>query len=53
MAFDTSDDQGRAIYQNNVMMRIATDFAMVGFAKSRPERASKMDSSELQPFRQI
>ena len=31
MAFDTADEQGRAIYHTNVMMCIATDFAMVGF----------------------
>jgi len=31
MAFDTADEQGKAIYHTNVMMCIATDFAMVGF----------------------
>lgn len=31
MAFDTADEQGRAIYHTNVLMCIATDFAMVGF----------------------
>ena len=31
MAFDTADDTGNAIYHTNVMMCIATDFAMVGF----------------------
>jgi hypothetical protein len=31
MAFDTADDQGRSIYHTNVMMCIATEFAMVGF----------------------
>jgi hypothetical protein len=31
MAFDTSDEHGKSIYHTNVMMCIATDFAMVGF----------------------
>jgi hypothetical protein len=31
MAFETADEQGKAIYHTNVMMCIATDFAMVGF----------------------
>ncbi len=31
MAFDTADPGGRSIYHTNVMMSIATDFAMVGF----------------------
>lgn len=31
MAFDTADDSGKSIYHTNVMMCIATDFAMVGF----------------------
>lgn len=31
MAFDTADDSGNSIYHTNVMMCIATDFAMVGF----------------------
>lgn len=31
MAFNTADDKGEAIYHTNVMMCIATEFAMVGF----------------------
>lgn len=31
MAFDTRDERGDSIYHTNVMMCIATDFAMVGF----------------------
>lgn len=31
MAFDTADDNGNSIYHTNVMMCIATDFALVGF----------------------
>jgi hypothetical protein len=31
MAFDTADEHGGSIYHTNVMMCIATDFAMVGF----------------------
>lgn len=31
MAFDTADEHGRSIYHTNVMMCIATEFAMVGF----------------------
>ncbi len=31
MAFDTADELGKAIYHTNVMMCIATDFALVGF----------------------
>jgi hypothetical protein len=31
MAFDTADEMGNSIYHTNVMMCIATDFAMVGF----------------------
>jgi len=31
MAFDTADDRGNSIYHTNVMMCIATDFALVGF----------------------
>ncbi len=30
MAFDTADDDGKSIYHTNVMMCIATDFALVG-----------------------
>lgn len=30
MAFDTADDNGNSIYHTNVMMCIATDFALVG-----------------------
>ncbi|MBU1568671.1 MAG: amidinotransferase [Proteobacteria bacterium] len=31
MAFDTADEKGKSIYHTNVMMCVATDFAMVGF----------------------
>lgn len=31
MAFDSADESGNPIYHTNVMMCIATDFAMVGF----------------------
>lgn len=31
MAFSTADEHGRSIYHTNVMMCIATEFAMVGF----------------------
>lgn len=31
MAFDTADAQGRAIYHTNVIMCIATEFALAGF----------------------
>lgn len=31
MAFDTADEHGQSIYHTNVIMCIATDFAMVGF----------------------
>lgn len=31
MAFDTADEHGNPIYHTNVMMCIATEFAMVGF----------------------
>jgi len=31
MAFDTADESGNSIYHTNVMMCIATDFALVGF----------------------
>ncbi len=31
MAFDTADEAGNSIYHTNVMMCVATDFAMVGF----------------------
>jgi hypothetical protein len=31
MAFDTTDPEGRSIYHTNVMMCVATDFAMAGF----------------------
>ena len=31
MAFDAADSYGRLVYHTNVMMCIATDFAMVGF----------------------
>ena len=30
MAFDTADAQGRAVYHTNVLMCVATDFALVG-----------------------
>lgn len=32
MAFDTFDENGQSIYHTNVMMCVATDFAMVGFS---------------------
>jgi hypothetical protein len=43
MAFDTADEQGKAIYHTNVMMCIATDFAMVGFDIIRdPQRREEI-----------
>jgi hypothetical protein len=39
MAFDTADAQGRAVYHTNVLMCVATDFALVGLDLIRdPER---------------
>lgn len=31
MVFDTADEEGRPIYHTNVLMCVATDFALVGF----------------------
>ena len=43
MAFDTADEHGSSIYHTNVMMCIATDFAMVGFdIISKPERREEI-----------
>lgn len=43
MAFDTADEQGKAIYHTNVMMCVATDFAMVGFDIIRdPDRREEI-----------
>jgi hypothetical protein len=38
MVFDTADATGRPIYHTNVLMCVATDFAMVGF-EMIPDRA--------------
>jgi len=38
MAFDTADATGRPIYHTNVMMCVATEFAMVGFDLIRDAR---------------
>ncbi|MDE2297559.1 MAG: amidinotransferase [Burkholderiales bacterium] len=35
MAFSTADAQGRAVYHTNVMMCVATEFALVGFELMR------------------
>ena len=32
MAFDTADEQGRPVYHTNVMMCVASDFALVGLS---------------------
>jgi len=37
MAFDTADESGRAIYHTNVVMCIATDFALCGFSMMKDE----------------
>jgi hypothetical protein len=37
MAFDTADAQGRAIYHTNVIMCIATEFALAGFGLMKDE----------------
>ena len=43
MAFDTADENGGSIYHTNVMMCIATDFAMVGFdIISNPDRREEI-----------
>lgn len=43
MAFDTADEQGNSIYHTNVMMCIATEFALVGFdIMSHPERREEI-----------
>lgn len=43
MAFDTADEQGSSIYHTNVMMCIATDFAIVGFdIISDPDRRAEI-----------
>lgn len=43
MAFDTQDEQGNSIYHTNVMMCIATDFAMIGFdIISDPDRREEI-----------
>ena len=43
MAFDTADEHASSIYHTNVMMCIATDFAMVGFdIISKPERREEI-----------
>ncbi len=56
MAFDTKDPSGQSIYHTNVMMCVATDFAMVGFdimsdKKRRDEiytRLEEMDRSVIE-----
>lgn len=43
MAFEAFDAQGDAVYHTNVLMCIATEFAMVGFAMIRdPERREEI-----------
>jgi hypothetical protein len=43
MAFDSSDENGSSIYHTNVMMCLATEFAMVGFdIISNPERRAEI-----------
>ena len=43
MAFDSSDENGNSIYHTNVMMCLATEFAMVGFdIISDPERRAEI-----------
>lgn len=43
MAFDTADETGQPIYHTNVLMCIATDFAMVGFdIISNPQRREEI-----------
>jgi hypothetical protein len=43
MAFDTADEHGQSIYHTNVIMCIATDFAMVGFDIIRdPDRREEI-----------
>jgi hypothetical protein len=43
MAFEAVDDRGDAVYHTNVLMCIATEFVMVGFAMIRdPERREEI-----------
>jgi hypothetical protein len=45
MAFDSCDENGNSIYHTNVMMCLATDFAMVGFGIiSDPGRRAEIKS---------
>ena len=50
MAFDTADAAGRSIYHTNVLMCVATEFAMVGFdlitdPKRRDEVRARLEES--------
>ena len=38
MVFDTADEAGRPVYHTNVLMTVATEFAMVGFGGAGPLR---------------
>ncbi len=50
MAFDTADAAGRAVYHTNVLMCVATEFALVGFdlftdAKRRAEVRARLEET--------
>lgn len=47
IAFDATDASGRAVYHTNVLMGIATDFAMVGLEMITPEERRHTVESRL------
>lgn len=54
MAFDSADQFGRSIYHTNVMMCIATDFAMVGFDMiTDPARRQEIRTRLADPGRDV
>jgi len=54
MAFDAADAQGRSVYHTNVLMCVATDFAMVGFDMiTDPQRRAEIRARLAESGRSI
>jgi hypothetical protein len=54
MAFDTADAAGRPIYHTNVMMCVATEFALVGFDLiSDPRRRAELRARLQESGREV
>lgn len=54
MVFDTADEEGRPIYHTNVLMCIATEFALVGFGlMTNRARAEEIRGRLIESGRQV